>query len=190
MKRVVKCPCSFSLLALQMKTLFDVLFSYLIFFLSYAHIHKFVSFLFVSVLLSFSFVVSLSFSCSFSFSFSFAFPFFSIFILPPGGERQKNLTSPRFFGPFFFRRLHVTSFGRHTALLLSLRPRFSYLYAHFHLLIFIFVFIFHFQVAAALVAGGKAGELEPFTVLVVSFIASKLLYSHTFRQVVDDVQVN
>lgn len=43
--------------------------------------------------------------------------------------------------------------------------------------------------AAALVAGGKAGELEPFTVLVVSFIASKLLYSHTFRQVVDDVQV-
>lgn len=40
-----------------------------------------------------------------------------------------------------------------------------------------------------MVAGGKAGGLEPFTVLVVSFFASKLLYSHTFREVEDDVQV-
>lgn len=60
------------------------------------------------------------------------------------------------------------------------------------LLSFLFLFscfISHFQAAAALVAGGKAGGLEPFTVLVVSFFASKLLYSHTFREVEDDVQV-
>lgn len=44
-------------------------------------------------------------------------------------------------------------------------------------------------VAAALMAGGKAGGLEPFTVLVVSVFASKLLYSHVFPDRVDDVQV-
>lgn len=44
-------------------------------------------------------------------------------------------------------------------------------------------------VVAALLGAGKMGGLEPFAVLLVSLLSSKILYSNVFGRTEDDLQV-
>lgn len=47
-----------------------------------------------------------------------------------------------------------------------------------------------FAAAAALLAGGKVGGLEPFAVLLVSAVVSKILHASVFARTKDDLEAS